>query len=420
MGVAVFGETTFLIATPSPKATVREIFYVSIPRSSFPAGSYVGFWGNGKFIGAPAPSVIGRMNVYAVDTKHPEIPDGKLKLEAVLFLETLKKTRALKKVALDLVVGNHTGIKIPGSGFNLHYDFQKNTSLLYEYKEYIGPESKGEKSLTPINLIRLLYSIENTYSSRCSPKEALMRLSVLPEIGKKEIQTRKDFAFEQTESDRISEVLPLYLRVNAYGKEVFSMPAPLMTYNQDHKTEFGGKSREGVLNPELFPVLPELPVKIGESWNGNLLALDLKKIEEPHPSHITSVIPAKVKFENVEWELGEPCAKLSYQTSPTVESLEAFLERLPRYSKEVSAFKVDQMTFQVWLSLSSWKIIRMDRILIGKLNASSAKTATGKPITRSSAPRPGGFSLLSSGPAYDVSLSNSGLLRLHSIMVLKE
>ena len=418
MGMIVFGETTFLIANPAPLTTVRETFYVSIPKSSFPQGAYVGFWGNGKFIGAPAPSVVGRMNVYPIHTKHPKIPDGKLKLETVLFLETSKRSRALKKVSIDLVVGNHAGIFIPENGFNLHYAFKKNTPLVYEYKEYIGPENKGEKSLSPINLIRLLYSIENTYSDFCKPKEALIRLSVLPKIGKKEIQTRKDFALQAAQNDPRSEVLPFYLRMNAYGQEIFGTPAPLITYSPEHKTQLGTKVNEGILNPELWPILPEKNVKVGESWNGNLQALDLKKFQEPYPSHLVKMVPAKVKFENVEWELGEPCAKLSYEASPTVEGLQAFLERLPRVVQEFSTFKAEKMTFNMWLSLSSRKIIRMDRILVGKLNSVAPKTAASKISLLPSPPRPGGFSPLESGSTYSISLSNSGPVILHSMMVL--
>lgn len=400
-------ESTFLIAFPKSGAHVRETCYLSIPKSSIPKEGYVGFWANGKFIGSFEPVTRNAFNVYSIDTKSLQIPDGKLKLEAVLFLNRGEQVRAIKNVSVNLVVANRQGITVPQDGLSLRYQFKKSDQLVYDYKEYVAPSGKDGKIPVPINRAKLFYFTENT-TCAAEGAEALFRMSVYP-------------IFPEGQTFDVDQLLPVYLKMDEKGKEVFGTLTHHIAFNEEHKTEFGLMNTVGLLNSELWPILPDENIKVGQTWKGAFLSLDPKKISEQNATSITALVPAQAKFESVEWEQGRACAKLSYQAKPSSEQLEMFLNRLPRFRLEVSGFRPENVTCQLWFDFSAGSIIRIDKIYTGQFLKNSVlsdpKSTTPKAVV---SPRPGGFVKTSvSSSKEEIFVGSSNRFILHTVALLE-
>ena len=90
---AALAQAPFTIVRPADGSKVREKVHVLIPKNSIPQGGYIGIFLNGKFLEAVTPPLAGKYYDYVLDTKGRQIADGKVNLEAVLFVDYNKDGR---------------------------------------------------------------------------------------------------------------------------------------------------------------------------------------------------------------------------------------------------------------------------------------------------------------------------------------
>ncbi len=309
----LWAQAPFTIVRPADGAKVREVVRVQIPKNSIPEGSYVGIFVGGKFVEATILDLKGSYYEYMLDTKGRGIPDGKLKLEVVLYAEGGDRPRIVDRSSVTVDVQNVASIPIPDEGLLLRYRFVPNTELNYgiEERTSISTISEnqarlgGRAALLPIDSekFRFMYAVDNRYGDG----DGLIRMQALPSKG-------KDYAIlrtiEATEGKRYYdfEMHPLYMRITNRGLEKFGsipMYVPI-------EGTAGEQIRTDLFAVLPLPSLPEKRVKPGSSWQSNihLGKLDLENREDV--SSITSKQMARGDLLGVEWEMGHPCAKIKY------------------------------------------------------------------------------------------------------------
>lgn len=309
----LWAQAPFTIVRPADGSKVREKVRVQIPKGSIPEGSYVGIFVGGKFVEATILDLNGSYYEYVLDTKGRNIPDGKLKLEVVLYAEGGDRPRIVDRSSVDLDVQNVASIPVPEDGFLLRYRFVPNTELTYGIEERTSistisenqARAGGRAALLPIDSekFRYLYAIDNRYPDG----DGLVRLQPLPAKG-------KDYAIlrtiEATEGKRYYdfEMHPLYMRVTNTGREEFGsipMYVPL-------EGTAGEQIRTDLFAVLPLPSLPEKRVKPGDSWQSGIQVgkLDLQNREDV--DSVTSKQIARGTLLGVEWEMGHPCAKIKY------------------------------------------------------------------------------------------------------------
>jgi len=313
MTAILWAQAPFTIVRPADGAKVREVVRVQIPKGAIPEGSYVGIFVGGKFVEATILDLKGSYYEYLLDTKKRAIPDGKLKLEVVLYAEGGDRPRIVERSSISVEVQNVASIPVPEDGFLLRYRFVPSTELNYGIEERTSistisenqARNGGRAALLPIDSekYRFMYAIDNRYGDG----DGLLRMQALPAKG-------KDYAIlrtvEATEGKRYYdfEMHPLYMRISNTGREVFgSIPMYV---------PIEGSAGE-VMRTDLFavmplPSLPEKRVKPGDSWNSNinLGKLDLENREDVNS--LTQKQFARGDLLGVEWEMGHPCAKIKY------------------------------------------------------------------------------------------------------------
>ncbi|MBX3118138.1 MAG: hypothetical protein KF784_03670 [Fimbriimonadaceae bacterium] len=312
---SALAQAPFTIVRPVEGAKVRETVRVQIPKNSIPDNSYVGVFLNGKFIEGTILEAKGDFYEYLLDTKARKIPDGKTKLELVLYRDAANSSRITDRTSIEIEVVNVASIPIPEEGLDLHYKFQAGKQYTYtvEDRTAIVTISEAQAKLggraaeLPIEAshVRMLYAIDNAYGNG----DGLVRMQALPEKNKR-------YAFLKTQSDPEGkrfedyEMHPLYMRLDRKGVEKFgSVPV---------YAGVEGGLRES-MRTDLFatfplPTLPNKRVKPGSdatwsTWSSWFQAgnLDLEKLAET--TSLVQKIPCRGELLGVEWEAGHPCAK---------------------------------------------------------------------------------------------------------------
>ncbi len=325
---ASFAQGTFTIRRPADGSVVRETVAIRIPKNSVPSTGYVGFWVNGKFLEASVPDVVDNDYVFKLDTKKYKIPDGKMTLEAVLYVDYQEAPKIVNRSSVEVILDNASSIRVPPGGFKLRYKFKPLTELIYdaEFRTVVSTLSEAEmrRGGRPAELpldpekFRMLYSIESA-----SPDAALIRMQAMPNPGKDYVRVTLGSDAEQKKYPA-SELAPIYMKISNTGKEIFGA-APIYV-------PMMGSSGEGNVEA-LFadfplPVLPPKPVKPGDFWAGtfNNGYIDIDNIFESN--RFSLAFPARGTVEGIEWQNGIPCAKLRNTiavgtTSPEGKKLQA-------------------------------------------------------------------------------------------------
>ena len=225
---------SFTIRRPADGSTVREVVKVRIPRASIPATGYVGIIINGKFLEAVSPvtkeDVVDKDFVYNLDTKARNIPDGNLRIEAVLYADFGDASRVLSRSSVRLTLDNRNSIKPPAGGFKLRYGFKSGRA--YEYRmdfrqsQQIMSEAQarmgGRAPELPQGFFtaRYRYTFENAYPVSGGRMEGLVRMEVMPNKG-------KDYAILPLNTDPEAkkrfrnQFYPIYMRISDTGREIF-------------------------------------------------------------------------------------------------------------------------------------------------------------------------------------------------------
>jgi hypothetical protein len=361
---AALAQAPFTIVRPADGSRVREKVHVLIPKNSIPQGGYVGIFLNKKFVEAVIPPLNGKYYDYVLDTKGRNIPDGKVDLEVVLFVDYNDNPRIVDRSSITMNVANSASIKVPANGFRLRYRFTPKTELIYTLQQRVavstisGTQNRagGRPAELPLEAekVRLLYAIDNAYGNG----DGLVRIQALTEKGKDyAVFTTSDSAEPKMYYDYMMN--PIYMRITNTGREIFgSVP----DYYPMEGTS--GNTGEDITQQlyALFPLpsLPEQNKRPGDSWQSRFQngVLDLNK--KSTATRVTAKYPARGEFVGVEWEMGHPCAKIKNSISAGTKSMEG-----SSLAARGAAFADDkvELTETIWFALDKGVIVKSVRDL---------------------------------------------------------
>jgi len=364
-------QGTFTIRRPADGSVVREVVKIRIPKNSVPSSGYVGFWINGKFLEASVPDVDGQDYVYQLDTKKFKIPDGKMTIEAVLYVDYQEAPKIVNRSSVEVQLDNASSIRVPPAGFKLRYKFIPGYQLVYnaEFRTVVSTISQSElnRGGRPAELpldperFRMLYACEGL-----NDKGYLVRMQAAPNPGKDYIRLTIGGA---TEAARFpaSDCAPIYLRLTGTGREQYGAApfyVPMLGSSAEGKTDM-------LFANFPLPILPTKNVKPGESWPGAYSAgsIDVNKIFES--DKFTLNFPARGTLEGIEWEGGIPCAKIRNTITVGTQSPEG--KQLQALGRAFADDKIE-LDETVWFALNQGvavKIVRNMRI-DRKVDTSSA------------------------------------------------
>ena len=357
---AALAQGTFTIRRPANDSVVRETVSIRIPKNSIPSAGYVGFWINGKFLEASVPDVDGADYVYKLDTKKFKIPDGKMTIEAVLYVDYQEAPKIVNRSSVEVILDNASSIKVPPGGFKLRYKFTPGTQLMYdaEFRTVVSTISEAEmkRGGRPAELpldaekFRMLYSVESA-----SADAALIRMTAMPNPGKDYVRLTiaGDTEAKKYESSMLA---PIYMKLSNTGREIFgSAPiyVPLLGTS-------GEGNKEDLFADFPLPVLPKNPVKPGDSWAGtfNNGSIDVEKLFES--DRFTIPFPARGVLEGIEWQNGVPCAKLRNTIAVGTSSPEG--KKLQALGRAFADDKIELDEF-VWFALDRGIAVKIERYM---------------------------------------------------------
>jgi len=312
----LMAQGSFTIYRPANGSKVRETIHIQIPKNSVPEGGYVGVFVGGKFVEAvvpKAPSANSKFLQYDLDTKARKIPDGKVSIELVLYVNYSDQPRIVDRSAVEVYVANTSSINVPEDGLSLRYKFVRGNEYIYTVMNRVAVttlsevenKSGGKPGELPVEAekIRMLYAVDNVYPNG----DGLIRMQALPEKG-------KDYAWLTTEENTTPrkymdyEMASIYMRLTNTGREVFGSIPSFWPF----EGVSGEANRLDLFAAFPLPTLPGRPVQVGGSWQGsfNVGKIDLEKLYEA--DRVSKSGTARGELLGVEWESGHPCAKIQY------------------------------------------------------------------------------------------------------------
>lgn len=309
---AALAQAPFTIVRPSEGAKVREKVRVEIPAKSVPPGGYVGLFLNGKFIEAVVPQVVGKYYEYTLDTKGRQLPDGKAKIEMVLFVDYNDQPKIVDRSSVNITIANKANIPMPAAGYKLRYTFKAGTALTYSmyhrftFSAISDAQNRrgGRAAELPIDAqsMRLVYAVDNAYSNG----DGLLRMYPQPPKGKAGVFLATD-RNPAGEYWGMSDFGEMYMRVTNTGNEVFgSVPVSFPMEG----TNPSAPVIKQLYYLEALPTLPARSIRPGEVWQSRYQAdaIELSKIHDLNS--LVSPIPVRGECLGVEWEMGHPCVKV--------------------------------------------------------------------------------------------------------------
>jgi len=109
-----------------------------------------------------------------------------------------------------------------------------------------------------------------------------------------------------------------------------------------------------------LPVLPRDPVRIGDSWQGQIGFLG--SIEQAREKgRINEYQPARGTFVNVEWEQGRPCAHVRYEIELMERTRDT--ETLSILGREFRGGNRFRMQQDIWVTVDTGVLIRSDLVI---------------------------------------------------------
>jgi hypothetical protein len=363
MTAAAFAQAPFTIVKPADGAKVRETVPITMPKNSVPEGSFIGITIDGKFLEAvvPQPNAKGTHLVYWLDTKKMEIADGWHQMGVTLFSSVNGRHQAVDQSEVRVHVGNHTGINVPDNGLLIRYKWIRGAQWIYnvtmgmdlstlsEAQNRLG----GRAAQLPFSSEnwRFLFAVDDVRNGL-----GLVRAQFLPYKG-------KDYLVMTTSDDGAprqvfqKEFAPLYRLLRPTGAEVYA-DIPSFFEIEGTGTDDLRTSLIGFIG---LPILPTERLQIGDSWQAAIDLMEPSIMEVRRTGAAASRIPARGTFESVEWERGEPCARLSYELTQAVGNRATReLELAGREFRDNDRLRIQEIA---WISLRSGKMIRLDAVI---------------------------------------------------------
>lgn len=382
---AAVAQAPFTISRPADGSRVRETIRVLIPKNSVPPNGYIGIFIGGKFVEATIPPLdpTKKYYEYDLDTKAKGIPDGKLTLEAVLYVDYQQSARIVDRTSVEVTVQNTANAKIPDDGLLLRYKWTPGTQMIYDMTERrivdTGEEkliklgAKPAETSSELLKVRMLYACDNAYADG----SGLVRMQALPEKG-------KDSAFLITSLDPNGrrymdyEMHPIYQRISGTGNEVWgSIP---------FATPIEGTSGEAQ-QTDLFadfplPSLPAKRIKLGGPGWASRFQFGAIDLDNAFTSDTEVVrLPARGELVGLEWEMGHPCAKIVNTIAVGDAAVKKAEEKVDqtRNAAMVGIGEGVELKETVWFALDRRQIVKIVRTITSNEVTSTPNGTSGAP-----------------------------------------
>lgn len=352
-------QGAFTIRSPKSGATVRETVAVRIPRNAVPDNGYIGFFVNGKFVEATVPPTDQRDFIYRLDTKKAQIPDGRLTIEAVLYVDFPSGPRAVNRSSVAVRLDNAASIRIPSGGLQLRYgwssgrewiyDVTSRTTLSFVNADPSQRRNRAAEIETEVERFRMLYAVDQVLGGG----QALVRHMVLPLPGRDTVtlMTGDNLTPELWRHDQFQ---PVYQRLTNTGREIFgSFP---IYYSWEGSVS--GYQSFDLISVRPLPVLPTKGVRPGDSWQAPILIgttsdsrdnqgfIDTVKLK--NQGRATEAAQARGELVALEWEGGHPSAKIRVRSE---------FNRLASQNIPLNRYETEEL---VWFALDLRKPIRRE------------------------------------------------------------
>lgn len=357
-------QAPFTIVKPQEGANVRETVTLVFPKNSVPRGAFIGVAVDNKFIEATVPTYDQKLDamVYKLDTKARKIPDGKHTIKVNLYMNVDGKPTIAETSEVTVTVGNHAGITVPEDGLPIRYKWRPGSahsytvelgvdlSTLTEAQNRMG----GRAAQLPVALesARVLFAVDDVKPGGLG----LIRAQLLPYKGRDYVVVTAGDDTQPTIHYQ-EEFAPVWRLLGPNGREVYG-DVPLYWVP-------GGTTSVGDSNLKLYvliplPVLPADPVRIGDSWQGQIGFLGSIEMARER-GRVNEYQPARGTFVAVEWEQGRPCAHLRYEIEVLERSSET--ETLKILGREFQGNNRFRMQQDIWVTVDTGVLIRSDLVI---------------------------------------------------------
>ncbi|MFN8138400.1 MAG: hypothetical protein U0R49_01230 [Fimbriimonadales bacterium] len=354
-------QAPFTIVSPKQGAKLRETVRVVMPKGSVPNGTFIGVSIDGKFVEAITPDEDKKTGdmIYNLNTKAKKIPDGDHTLGVTLFVNSGGQPQIADRSEVKIHVGNHEGITVPADGLKLGYRFAPGFNSIYNLR--IGSDASvlsearnkmgGRAAQIPgfSETARLLVAVDDVKPNGLG----LVRIQFEPYKGKDKDYVVVTMPGETEPTKQVSETFaPLYRLMDRTGREVYA----------DEPMAFDPLSSQKEIDLYVLlplPLLPDKPKKIGDTWQGGIA------FSSPMNARTTGVgsskMPAVGTLTSVEWEMGQPCARIDYK----LEMSEKTKETLKVAGREFVGGDRSAFYQTIWFSLKEGRIIRSELTIEG-------------------------------------------------------
>ena len=378
-------QTSFTIRRPKDGLTVKETQRVEIPRASIPAGGFVGFYIDDKFVVAIAPQEVEENGAekpftYVWDTKGTDISDGEHTLMAVLFspLAGGANDASTETGRSSVKVNVANKLQDAPKSILLKYKYREGDNLEYDRSgklQLVAEGSlNGKSNDTDMASIKskLLLAVEDArydasrHNTLYLLRNKLTKLSVLN--GGQEVE----FDPSQLSTSMYQEMQP-----NGY-----------VSYETGALSGLGEYTALGlpVNNTLELPLLPAYEVTVGGSWPTSGQRLDIPGL----PPALQPRVELQNKLVDFEWEGGRKTAKI-HQT---------YTGYLKQPSIQVGGIEVlkPQVVYSrdIYIAYGSGQLVKMSRNL-------TIKGTTLSPLPDSGSGAALGGGLSSSGGGFNPS-----------------
>ncbi len=332
--------TPFSILRPADGAIVRERVRIEVPRASIPQGGYVAIYIDGRFQTSLAPRQDDKEPRlrYIWDTKVPlvdpstqksePIADGEHTITAVLYDPD---GRAVDQSEVRVQVANQEGINLPAIGTRLQYRFRLGENVNYKQRDEVIllAGQTGAEITGGVTGEQVAYEA-NTFFNL--------------------------FAYDIRGDTFIIRQRANKQEVLAYNQPVYTLGEEMFRAVLQFVTPLGNVVYQNVdtaNDPYVFrvmplPVLPELRVKVGDTWSSQARIL-----LPGMPVERARRVVAQNRIEGVEWEGGYPTVKIRQTYEGTLSGTLEF----SNYVLENPKIKLDRT---IWFAFNAGRLVRSE------------------------------------------------------------
>lgn len=333
-------STPFNILRPADGAIVRERVRIEVPRASIPSGGFVGIYIDGKFLTslAPRPDDNEPRLRYLWDTKAPvldtatgksePIQDGEHTITVVLYDA---ESRAIDRAEVRVQVANQEGIALPAMGTRLQYRFRLGENVNYKQRDEVIllAGQTGAEITGGVTGEQVAYQADTFFN--------LFAYDIRGEtfIIRQRANKQQVLAYNQ----------PVYTLGEEMFRAVLQFVTPLgnVVYQNVDTT-----NDPYVFRVMVLPILPELRVKVGDTWptRAPILLPDMPIERAPR-------VTVQNRLEGVEWEGGYPTVKIRQTFEGTVSG-----------TLEFSSFALQdakvKMERTLWFAFNAGRLVRSE------------------------------------------------------------